>query len=276
MDRLAHWPPVLKAARAHHHLIELKADIQRFEESDPAELVPEFKANRPGHDIHFIVRKTVPIEFGPRIGDVIYNLRAALDYAVYELTIAHTGHALDGTAFPICRTRQQWDQPSRKTTSGFAPNTGRYKLRGVHRSVRASISRIQPFRRKGFWPLLWLENLWNTDKHRTLHVVSAVPDDAVGRVTLRGNAAIAHRIFYRGIPKHNAIVAKFTYNKGTTKDDAHVDIQNSWALAFDEPMPGKKPWGVIQTLDLFDEVLVKKLLAYYSTFIPEFANKMRR
>jgi hypothetical protein len=131
-------------------------------------LIPEFKPHRPGHDIRFVVREPVPLRFGLMIGDVTYNLRAALDYAVYELTIAHTGHPLDGTAFPVCRTRQAWDQTSKKTTCGFAPHTGRYKLRGVHPLARASIGRIQPFRRKGYWPVLWLEELWNADKHRTL------------------------------------------------------------------------------------------------------------
>ncbi len=266
---MARWPPLLKLARAHHHFAKLKADIQRFERSNPAVLVPEFKPNRPGHDIRFIVRKPVPIRYGPMIGDVIYNLRAALDYAVYELTIAHTGHPLDGTAFPICRTRQHWEQPSRKTACGFAPNTGRYKLRGVHPKVRSSISRIQPFRRKGHWPLLWLEELWNADKHRTLHIVSAVPNDAVGHMTLRGGALVTRQVFYRGIPDNNAIVARFTYSNGTTEGDVHVEMENSFALAFDEPMPGKKPWGVVQTLELFNYSLVASLLAIYSRFIPE-------
>jgi hypothetical protein len=93
-------------------------------------------------------------------------------------------------------------------------------------------------------------------------------------VTLRKNAAITHQTFYRGIPVPNAIVARFTYNKGTIDADVQVEIENSCALAFAEPMPGRKPWGVVQTLELFDEVLVKRLLALYSTFIPELGTKL--
>jgi len=268
-DSLAQWPPVLKLARAHHHLVGLKAAIQRFEQSDPAVVVPEFKPHRPGHNFRFVVRKEVPAHFGPWIGDVIYNLRAALDYAVYELTIAHTGHALDGTAFPVCSSQQQWDQHSRRTDCGFAPNTGRYKLRGVHPQVRASISRIQPFRNKRQnWPLLWLENLWNIDKHRTLHVVSTVPSDTIGRITFpKGGDIISKRFYLRRVPKHDAIVARFTYTKGITESDVHVEMEQSCALAFDE-FPGQKPWGVIDALEAFDDGLVEGLLAMYSQSVP--------
>jgi hypothetical protein len=89
-------------------------------------------------------------------------------------------------------------------------------------------------------------------------------------VTLRGAASITHRTFYKRRPVNNAVIARFTYSKGTTEADVKVDIQNSCVLAFDEPMPGKKPWGVINTLEVFEHDLVGRLLAIYAAFLPDF------
>src|SRR5439155_13835682 len=42
-----------------------------------------------------------PLKYGVLVGETVYNLRAALDYLVYELAINDSGRPQEGTQFPI-------------------------------------------------------------------------------------------------------------------------------------------------------------------------------
>lgn len=261
---------MLKLIRAHQHLIALKAGIQRFEEGNPAVIVAEFEPNRPGHDIRYIVRKPIPARFGPMIGDVIYNLRAALDYAVYELTIAHTGHPLEGTAFPVCRTRQAWGQLDGRTGSP-AGNTGLYKVRGVSREARAVIKRLQPFHRKKYrkHPVWMLDELCNLDKHRSLHVTTLLPGRGNVSLTLRNGATLTRQRFLRKPPEHDTVFGWLSYSKGTTEDQVDMKITVPSKVVFQEIYIGNKAFSVVDFLEMMDEDVVSEILAHLSVLVPD-------
>jgi hypothetical protein len=119
------------------------------------------------------------------VGETIYNLRAALDYLVYELVYLDTGKPLKRvTQFPIVDTPQAWNAHIPNATT---PTKKRSKM-WLHRlspSHQAGLYRLQPCN-----GCTWTKNLSelsNPDKHRRLTFVEPVttsaPDGANTRLT---------------------------------------------------------------------------------------------
>ena len=110
--------------------------------------------------VSFQVPAAPPPEISVTIGEVVYNLRAALDYLVYELAILDSGKVVDGTQFPIVKKPEDFKGVRRKF------------LRGLTDDHVAAIERLQPYKRP-HW--LWaLRALSNEDKHRTLSLIGYV------------------------------------------------------------------------------------------------------
>jgi hypothetical protein len=107
---------------------------------------------------------------GMLAGEVLYNLRAALDYLVYVVAASDAGTPQDGTQFLIEDTQQ-----------GFTSRSKRF-LKGVSEEHIALIRQFQPY--KGCEWTGILRDLSNIDKHRELasvHVDFAAT--AFGQIT---------------------------------------------------------------------------------------------
>lgn len=100
---------------------------------------------------------TLP-QFSIIMGETIYNLRAALDYLVYELS----GH-LSGTQFPIEDVKLSKDRKR-----GFDTRRDTF-LNGVSDSHVAAIELLQPY--KGCTWSKTLRGISNPDKHRHLTIM---------------------------------------------------------------------------------------------------------
>ena len=144
----------LRAHRARLRLNGFRRRVRRFEraEFDAAEikLFPEpnvpFQFGRPDNPI--------PRNYPIAIGEIIYNLRAALDYLVFDLAAFDSGIEQNGTQFPIEDTEQ-----------GFRRHMKTY-LRGINSGHIASIERLQPY--NGCEWTKRFRSLSNPDKHRRL------------------------------------------------------------------------------------------------------------
>jgi hypothetical protein len=88
------------------------------------------------------------------IGEIAYNLRAALDYLVYELARLDSGKVTDSTQFLI-----------EETPKDFKKKCG-YRLKGVNDKHIAIIEELQPYNGCGWTRTL--KYLSNPDKHRKL------------------------------------------------------------------------------------------------------------
>jgi hypothetical protein len=127
-------------------------------------------------------------EWGIVIGDIVHNLRSALDHMVWQLTVAQrhvpppriSGKWRD-IAFPVFTK-----DPRKKNEDGkhipwqVEPPKS---LWGVHASLLPEFERLQPFMRRenlvlvqqkvddpSHAPLAILNNLWNIDKHRHINL----------------------------------------------------------------------------------------------------------
>jgi hypothetical protein len=135
----------------------------------------------PGAEVEFVrefgIRLTITqkldgLVLGAAIGDVIHNLRAALDYIVWELSDTQVtaptlpipfGSPWRRVQFPVVMNQGQW-----------ATECGR-RLHFVDPTLHATFKRLQPFHTHRQHPqrslLAVLDELCNRDKHRSIVVV---------------------------------------------------------------------------------------------------------
>lgn len=100
------------------------------------------------------------------VGDVVHNLRAALDYLVYELSIFDSdGRIKNGTQFPIEDVKSDPANPNR----GFDVRRKSY-LKGLNQRHADAIERLQPYNGVGWTETL--REISNPDKHRHLCVLT--------------------------------------------------------------------------------------------------------
>jgi hypothetical protein len=102
----------------------------------------------------------------PVLGDLLNNLRAALDHLAWQLVLNGSDQKPknpEAVQFPLYTQRG-----SRASGKGFRGNVGR-RLPGVSQDAVAFIERCQPYaRRRDLRPLALLVRLSNDDKHRAV------------------------------------------------------------------------------------------------------------
>jgi hypothetical protein len=173
--------------RAHEHFDALQSEITAEFASGETHLMTtrgEFKPT-PDHEDVFLYVISVGEVFQPSlryatiIGDIVHNLRSALDHLIFELAFLGLGGRSfpEKVAYPACRTQVNWNSRHVQKTM----------LKGVMQKHRAMIYRTQPcYRKKGTaspravarrkrHPLSDLDNLWSHDKHRMIQPVAIAP-----------------------------------------------------------------------------------------------------
>jgi hypothetical protein len=193
----------LKIKRAERHGRTLQHKINTWFEQEEATLIHHHDPYT-GEHLFYPSLPEPPLEWGILLGDLLHNLRSALDHLVWQLVIRNgvMPPAVNKLAFPIV------SDPARYPTDG-----GAYLI-GAHRSVIDRIEREQPYnRRRGSMPhqLEVLATFSNIDKHRTLHPVTMVttrPDDSafLFRPLDAVDQVIPIIYDYIDIPIHEAVV----------------------------------------------------------------------
>jgi len=171
--------PRTKVARAAQHLQVLQDEIDgylaHFTRGDAYEVIAEIELES-RQEIHRlqVLRPFPAMRWGVLVGDVVHNARSALEHVVELATIAHSGHPLDRTEFPVFHEPTKFSARTRKGDP--VPGSGLFALRGVSDKARAYIEGLQPYHRGNDHAssTLWLLHaLWNMDKHRIVAVVGA-------------------------------------------------------------------------------------------------------
>ena len=114
---------------------------------------------------------STPIEWSIRLGEILYNLRSALDHLVWQLVLANGQTPGRHNAFPIVKTEEAWKKQAK----------GQWALSGASQGAVDMIRCLQPytggigllFNVGGFWKL---HSLCNIDKHR--HLILAICDSS--------------------------------------------------------------------------------------------------
>lgn len=145
-----------KTERAKQHLHDLEVARNRFLITDPYRIECE---NDPqtGYNIYRIFDiQTPPVEIGLITGDLVHNLRSALDHLAYQLVYANGSTHSKQTAFPI------WD-----SASEYQAQRAR-RVTGMSQTAIDAIDATEPYQGgngAGLWVLHYLDI---ADKHHEL------------------------------------------------------------------------------------------------------------
>jgi hypothetical protein len=154
-------PAFARINRADDHLRALadKVEKRSLAQIDAFSLLPNPEQPR-SIKLDFGAAVALPLDFifGILVGEICYNLRAALDYLVYELAILDSG-SIQRTQFPI--------DPS---PAVFNARTNRGFLQGVSSAHVEKIEKLQPYMNCAWTQKL--QDISNPDKHRTLRGIT--------------------------------------------------------------------------------------------------------
>lgn len=188
IDANASWQ--VKAQRAMIHIAELQRLVSGYRASEPFSLVcePTDDSNCIAYRLRF--SKPVPIEISAVVGDILNNLRGALESLAYEIARIGLGGSFANAkqerapTFPICSTPEAFDKFIDAQAKQDLAYTGQAK---------SALRQVQPFaflemaggpetmetsyeEHSRMSELYRLHQLWNIDKHRRLTVVAWRPD----------------------------------------------------------------------------------------------------
>jgi hypothetical protein len=194
LDRTAAW--WVKADRAHSHLRSLDQLVAEFRASEPYTVVPR-STDTPGRtEYRLHIHKPMPVEISTTIGDILHNLRSALDSLAYEIALRGLDRPMTpkeerACVFPVTETPDRFDQFFDEAST-HEPTRIRSGLYGAR--ARAALRSVQPFRiheeaillgvqvtdtygEEYRWSELYrLTQLSNLDKHRRLTLMVWWPD----------------------------------------------------------------------------------------------------
>jgi hypothetical protein len=176
-----------KLDRAREHLAELQTAVDAFREQDLSSLLSTSVEDHPSDPSLAVVgirmHMQAPMRWSLIIGDILTNLRAALDHAVYGHASARqqlNSSQRRDLKYPIFTERRDWDGiPDSVNQDG----TIRRGLRGAYNElepllapeVLTLIGQAQPFEAQIDPPewhaLAILNGLVNRDKHRAVHEI---------------------------------------------------------------------------------------------------------
>ena len=146
-----------RVARAKQHLMTLKRRIASFWRLNP-KLAVSFGSATTGTKT--LTDTPIPPLIEILVGEIVYNLRAALDYLIYELAILDSGQVQKRTQFPIVDKSSDW-----------ANNCRQYKVDKLTKRHKSEILALQPF--SGCKWTQTLREISNPDKHRHLTIAAA-------------------------------------------------------------------------------------------------------
>lgn len=152
-----------KLGRAYQHFKSLEDQITSFLEAKPYRVAIENPS-----DGRYVFRldnaPEIPAkEWALMVGDCVHNLRSSLDYIAWRLAGSDPGDTQ--TQFPIFTSKAGWDSHSQRRVGRMLP------------SAQTHLQRNQPYHlpEPDESPLNVLRVLDDTDKHKLLTVVAAVP-----------------------------------------------------------------------------------------------------
>ena len=221
-----------KLARADEHFDLLEREIDTFlaDESKPVALsIPYLDPDSGYHLVYAVVEHAPPLRLGVIVGDVIHNVRSALDHLVWQLVLLNGGKPGRDHSFPIADHPNDFAAQAVKRLDGVAPR---------HRAV---IESVQPYHGSGGPENTYLgllSHLSNVDKHQVVHSTHAVLEDPGERISarvVRGPGEIVAKQFrpFGGF-EHGAELLRFKVEPLTPDTEVDVDGEVPGGIAIGE------------------------------------------
>ncbi|MBZ5523208.1 MAG: hypothetical protein LAP21_13305 [Acidobacteriia bacterium] len=152
----------VKIERARRHLRDLAADLLTAENVQIAESKHDMKRGEHKTGLSNTEVKTLtrlPVDVITAAGDVVHNLRSALDHLANQLVIVGGGKPDQSTGFPIAKDLATYEVDKPK------------KVKGMRQVAITAIDNVKPYK-GGTAPLWRIHELDIIDKHRHLFAVA--------------------------------------------------------------------------------------------------------
>jgi hypothetical protein len=147
-----------KVRRAVHHLNEVEMLLAAYKNTEPYAVTTEIDHEKNRVLYYVCQADEVPPTIALAAGDVLQNLRSALDHLAWELVVAAGNEPDANTAFPISANEMKYE------------NNKLQKMNGMSQDAMDAIDALKPY--KGGNDTLWrIHALNNIDKHRLLLTV---------------------------------------------------------------------------------------------------------
>jgi hypothetical protein len=246
-----------KLQRADEHLETLAGEMAAFLNADPSPLgftIPHFDPETKWHVVYAYVEEEPPDRLGVILGDVLHNIRSALDHLVWQLVILNGGtpkKGMGGNSFPIALTEAQWT----KALKG--------PLLGVSEDHCAIIEKTQPYKQgdKAEQTYFgWLQFLSNTDKHQVVHPIVAIlrddPADKVSFHVTKGPGRVVRKQFRSDVFSHGTELLRCKVEPMTPDTEVEMVGDVPVYIAFSErPVPETLPKALLAAA----QVVVREL-----------------
>lgn len=250
------------------HLDALKADMKAFVENDAYGAVGKFNAEIRQLTFHFRINKAFPSDWPLRVGDILHNMRSALDALVYSIALKHSGKPTDKEArdiqFLICDSPSEFANRSQQRHGRMSP------------AAQDAVASIQPYQRRKAGTkneLAVLRELSNIDKHRHL-----LPCFTAGS----GRIIVQIERLGAGAPLSLGPPLTLSTIKGRLQDDTILGVMNvprgidelldiakkaemAVSIAFDEPAAGYA--GILTVLGLIEADIRKVVFPTLEPFL---------
>ena len=157
----------LKLIRASEHIKAIERCIRGYRRRKPYKLIGD-----PHSETTLDIRKPPPEDIATLAGEVLYQLRSALDHLAFDLVkLNRTGIVLPHTWEEDCNFPLRFKLPKGVTKPPVAQKHFTDALPGITKSAFAFIESVQPYYRTGTPEIMgWLAHLSNIDKHRHLNL----------------------------------------------------------------------------------------------------------
>jgi hypothetical protein len=146
-----------RVARADEHIADLGKHLTEFKGEQKKAAASYFQSSAQS------VKTYVSMNVGIIIGEILYNLRTALDYLVFETTKHDSGVPQDFTNFPIVDTPDKFKSWKKKA-----------REKGIKSCNISAFQALQPY--KGCKWTRALRDLSNKDKHRELSALGGTAE----------------------------------------------------------------------------------------------------
>lgn len=261
----------LKLDRAEQELHRLEIEVRAYLRRKPYKVEMHIDEERGWYEYALVIREQPPPAWGVAISEIVHGLRSALDHAVYELTKSNTGHALDGTGFPIFLDEARF----RKSRA-----SGVHQMRGIRPGASALIERAQPYATGNSKHPLWMLHCMDAP----LYVEHGQAPDTPSHGLPESNLGPASCGIVRGHiagfgVNFGAFQNRTTLGGGTVNPAMHsiMDVysQATYDVAFGDPqtrpalIPGEPFEGepLVQTLKGISAFVNKRLISRLERFL---------
>lgn len=154
-----------KVARSIEHFQTLDSEIAAFLDSKPCQVIRQFDAEQRSYSYRAKPIKEIPLHIRVLTGEVLCQLRSALDHLVWQLALLETSDPQPSTEFPIFKDRARYRSDRAR------------KIGSIPTAAKNIIDNLQPYLDQASEDnVLWkLHRLSNGDKHRLPHLAFAAP-----------------------------------------------------------------------------------------------------